>query len=167
MKTFISFLVICVLGYVVYRTIARKEDKVSQVKTVYFYPKTNVYYQVGTGKYLFFDDEKKSWVQTKDFSEEQKLSLGEKAVIENPPTPVWKNNAEDRLIYSANLYSSPSDIKEKFRSDSLSSLPPKPVIKRDTTLAKAPVEDEKPRSGLRKFFDKLFGGKDKTPDSKN
>jgi len=167
MKTFIAFLVICVLGYIVYRTIAGKDDKTSQVKTVYFYPKTNVYYQVGTGKYLFFDGEKKSWVQTKDFSEEQKLSLGEKAVIENPPTPVWKNNAEDRLIYSATLYSSPSDIKEKFRSDSLSSLPPKPVFKRDTAFAKVPVEDEKPRSGLRKFFDKLFGGKDKNPDSKN
>jgi len=167
MKSFIVFLAICLLGYFVYKTISRRDDEANSVKTVYFYPKANVYYQVGTGKYMFFDDEKKSWKQTKDFSEEQKLSLGEKAVIENPPSPVWKNNAEDRLVYSANLYSSPTDLKEKFHSDSISSLPPKPVIRRDTSIAKATVEDQKPRSGIRKFFDKLFGGKDKANDSKN
>ncbi|HJW16851.1 MAG TPA: hypothetical protein VJ499_07015 [Flavisolibacter sp.] len=167
MKTLIAFLVICLLGYILYRSISGKEDDASKVKTVYFYPKKNVYYQVGTGKYIFYDTVEKAWNLTKNFSEEQKLSLGEKAVIENPPAPVWKNNAEDRLIYSANLYSSPSDIKEKFQSDSINSLPPKPVIRHDTAIAKVPVEDEKPKSGLRKFFDKLFGGKDKAADSKN
>ena len=167
MKTFIAFLVICLIGYIVYKTISGKDNESNKVKTVYFYPKANVYYQVGTGKYIFFEEEGKAWKLTKDFSEEQKLSLGEKAVIENPPSPVWKNNAEDRLVYSANLYSSPSDLKEKFHSDSINSLPAKPVIRRDTTIAKAPVEDQKPKSGLRKFFDKLFGGKDKATDSKN
>lgn len=167
MKTLIAFLVICLLGYILYRSISGKEDDASKVKTVYFYPKANVYYQVGTGKYIFYDTVGKAWNLTKNFSEEQKLSLGEKAVIENPPAPVWKNNAEDRLIYSANLYSSPSDIKEKFQSDSINSLPPKPVIRHDTAIAKVPVEDEKPKSGLRKFLDKLFGGKDKPADSKN
>jgi hypothetical protein len=167
MKTLIAFLVICLLGYFLYIIIPGKGDESNKVKTVYFYPKANVYYQVGTGKYMFFDEEGKAWKLTKNFSEEQKLSLGEKAVIENPPSPVWKNNAEDRLIYSANLYSSPSDIKEKFQSDSINSLPPKPVIRHDTVIAKAPVEDQRPKSGLRKFLDRLFGGKDKAADSKN
>jgi hypothetical protein len=167
MKIFFAFLVVCILGYILYRTIPGKSDETNKIKTVYFYPKTNVYYQVGTGKYIFFDEEGKAWKQTKNFSEEQKLSLGEKAVIENPPTPVWKNNAEDRLIYSANLYSSPADIKEKFHSDSINSLPPKPVVRRDSTIAKPPQEEQKPKSGLRKFLDKLFGGRDKAADSKN
>jgi hypothetical protein len=167
MKTIIAFLVICLLGYIIYKTITGKDNESNKVKTVYFYPKANVYYQVGTGKYMFYDEEGKAWKLTKDFSEEQKLSLGEKAVIENPPSPVWKNNAEDRLVYSANLYSSPTDLKEKFHSDSINSLPPKPVIRRDTAIAKAPQEDQRPKSGLRKFFDKLFGGKDKATDSKN
>lgn len=168
MKAILAILAAGAIGYFVYAAV-KPDKKIPQTgtKEVYYYPKANVYYDVATGQYAFFDEVQKSWKLSKDFSEEQKLSLGEKAVIAHPSLPIWKNNAQDRLVYSVNVYASSNDLKQKFQTDSLNSLPPPKIV---VAPPKEPsqeekTETEKPKSGIRKFFDKLFKGKDKEKDS--
>lgn len=169
MKAILAIVIVGVIGYFVYAAV--KPDKKpleTGTKEVYYYPRVNVYYDVGTSQYAYFDSGVKSWKLSKDFSEEQKLSLGEKAVIATPSSPVWKNNEQDKLVYSVNLYSSPNDLKQKFHTDSLSSLPPpKVVVAAPPKEAKQQekTEEEKPKSGFKKFLDKIFKRKDKAKDS--
>jgi len=164
MKAIVAILAIGIIGYLVYASV-RPDKKPPQTGTreVYYYPKANVYYDVATGQYAFFDAGSNNWKLGKDFSEEQKLSLGEKAVITRPSSPIWKNNAQDKLVYSVNVYSSSNDLKQKFHTDSLNSLPPPKVAVTPSKEIKQEekTETEKPRSGIRKFFDKIFKGKDK------
>jgi len=163
MKAILAILAFCIIGFFVYSAVKKEQPKPVKTGVVYYYPKANVYYDVASEQYIYFDSTQKNWKQSKKFSEEQKLSLGEKAVIKNPSSPVWKNNAQDRLIYSANLYSSTNDLQQKYRTDSINSLP-KPVadtekqIDSPQTKPEATTE-EKHKSGIRKFFDKLFKGK--------
>ena len=127
-------------------------------QVVYYYPKSNVYYDGRTGRYIYFSAEEDKWVQATSFTEEQKLSLGERALIDSPAAPVWKNNATDRMIYSVSLYA-PSDLSKKFVEDSISNLPRKkePVIARkDMKVTKDSVKE---KSGLGKLLDKIFGKK--------
>ncbi len=168
MKAILAIVIVGIIGYFVYAAV-KPDKKPAETGTqeVYYYPRANVYYDVGTGQYAYFDTEAKSWKLSRDFSEEQKLSLGEKAVITQPSSPVWENNAQDKLIYSVNVYVSSKELRQKFQADSISSLPPpKPVAApvKDTQQVKKPEKD-KPKSGLRKFFDKIFKGKEKNRDS--
>lgn len=159
MRIIIAVVIVGLAGFLAYSFFMKKEKPV-KTGVVYFYPKANVYYNVASGEYVYFDEQLKKWNQSEDFSEEQKLSLGEKAIIQKPADPIWKNNAEDRIIYSVNVYASSNELKEKFRTDSLNSLPKKttktPAKKVDSA---AKEEADKEKSGIRKFFDKLFGGK--------
>ncbi|MDB5207350.1 MAG: hypothetical protein JWR72_2425 [Flavisolibacter sp.] len=72
--------------------------------------------------------------------------MDKNVLIDSPAKPVWKDNERHKLIYSAVLYASPSDTQEV-----------KPV----TQVKEAPMEVKKEKKGLRKFFDKIFGGKKK------
>jgi hypothetical protein len=170
MKAILAILVVGIIGYFVYAAV--KPDKKplkTGTKEVYYYPKANVYYDVATAQYAFFEEAEKKWKLSKDFSEEQKLSLGEKAVITHPSSPIWKNNTQDRLIYSVNVYASSKDLKQKLRTDSLNSIPsPKVVVSppKDGKQEERP-EEEKPKSGFRKFFDKIFKGKDKEKEKES
>lgn len=168
MKTILAILAIGIVGFFVYLVLKPgRKPLETGTKGVYYYPRANVYYDVATGQYIYFDEAEKTWKQSKNFSEEQKLSLGEKAVISKPSSPIWKNNDQDKLVYSVNLYSSPNDLKQKFHTDSLSSLPPPKVAvtpPKDVKQQEKP-EEEKPKSGFKKFLDKIFKGKDKAKDS--
>lgn len=168
MKGIIAILAIGLLGFFAYSAVKKKSGGV-RTGVVYYYPRANIYYDVAREQYIFFDEKKRAWKETSDFSEEQKLSLGEKAVIPHPSTPIWQNNSQDRLVYSVNLYASGTDLRQKYLTDSLNSLPkplpdtPKWVAPRES---KPSQEEEKPKSGIRKFFEKLFGGgKDKNKNS--
>ena len=171
MKAILAVIIIGVIVFFAYTVLHKKSEPV-KTGVVYYYPKTNIYYDVARSQYIYFDSIQKNWKQSKNFSEEQKLSLGEKAVISNPSSPIWKNNAQDRLVYSVNLYSSGNDLKQKYYVDSINSLP-KPVVD-DTQKQIVPQEPkpeekkEKPKSGFKKFLDKIFGGsKDKEPEKKS
>ena len=170
MKAILAVIIIGIIGFFAYTVMHKKAEPV-KTSVVYYYPKTNVYYDVARSQYIYFDSVQKSWKQSKKFSEEQKLSLGEKAVIGNPPSPIWKNNAQDRLVYSVNLYSSGNDLKQKYYVDSVNSLP-KPAMDTPKKIAQQapPIQEkkEKPKSGFKKFLDKIFGGgKDKEPEKKS
>ena len=65
------------------------------------------------------------------------------------------------MVFSVDLYARPSELKRQYIEDSLRLVP-----KKKTVVAESPSRDsitaapEKPKKGLKKFFDKLFGKKD-------
>lgn len=157
MKAVIAIVISLALGYFAFSFFKPVKEKPKAKGVTWYYPKSNIYYTDGDGKYYYLGDGEK-WVSTTTLSEEQKSVLGDKVLIAQPQDPVWKNNDEHRMIYSVSLYTSAPDIKKKYYEDSLNSLPKKmpPTAKTD--------KEEKPEahtSGLKKFFEKIFKGKKK------
>jgi hypothetical protein len=137
----------------------RAETK-KPVSAVQYYPKANVYYAPDAGEYYFYHSEQKAWISTKKLNNTQVSSLGDH--IEIPYSePVWRNNRQHRMVHSVNLYAAPSLVKSQYTEDSLSLVPKKKpsVSVKSKKPAELPVEEEKPKKGLKKFFDKIFKGK--------
>lgn len=112
----------------------------------YFYPKANVYFDSANREYLFLTNDGKIWTAEKQIPAAMQALMDKSVLIETPAQPVWRDNEQHKLIYSAVLYTKPTDTVEKKEP---------PVVKTDT------VKKEKKRSGIRRFFDKLFGKKKK------
>jgi hypothetical protein len=133
-----------------------------QGNAFYFYPKPNIYYDIEKKEYYVFSSAGNKWEIKTALTENEKAMLGEKVVIDTPSVPVYANNADHRILYSASLYSDEREIREKYIEDSLKSVPKKP----DTTAGKKKeVLDEK-ESGIKKFFKKIFG-KNKEEEKKD
>ena len=133
--------------------------------TFYFYPKSNIYFDVDNDQY-FILSVNDGWKTVDEISEEQKAVLGEKVTLDHPELPVWKANAEHKMIYAASLYNTQKDYREKFYQDSLNSLPKETTLVDttntiDTIINSTVEEEENKKTGIGKFFDKIFSGKKK------
>lgn len=122
----------------------------------YYYPRANVYFDSANKQYVFLTADSSSWQSSAQVPAVVKSLMDKGVLIEHPSHPVWKDNDKHRLVYSALLYATPNDTIEKVE-------PPQPVA---DTPVKAPEESkpEKKRSGIRRFFDKIFGGLKKEKD---
>lgn len=160
MKTALIILAALILAYFAFSAV--KPSQKQKQQAVYYYPEANVYHDLSEGEYYFYHAEQKEWVGTKKITSGQEASLGEKIVL-SQVSPAWKNNYQDRMIYSIGLFGNVNLLKNKYREDSLklfskmNSSPDNSTPARDS-LSQVP---EKPKKGLKKFFDKLFGKKDK------
>lgn len=118
----------------------------------FFYPKANVYFDTVNKDYLFLGSDG-SWVTEKQIPAAMQAMMDKSVLLDTFSQPIWKDNANHKLIYSAVLYASPDDTVEK---------KPAPVIKKpvnaDTTV-------KKERKGLRKFIDKIFSRKNKDKEA--
>ena len=120
----------------------------------YFFPKENIYYDADNDQY-FLQQKDSGWQTVSALPEGKKDSLGEKVLLTDTIRPVWKNNAQDKLLYSLKAYTSADDYQKKFYEDSINSLPKKiETIQQDTVV-------KKEKTGLGKFFEKVFSKKDK------
>ncbi len=119
-------------------------------QTYYFYPKANVYFDTTAGNYIFLGDDGNWQTNVKLPADKQSL-LEKDIIINNPELPVWKNNDAHQLLYSAALYSTAADFKEK----------EKIVVNNKKEMSEEVVEekDKDDKTGLGKFFDKIFKGK--------
>ena len=89
-----------------------------------------------------------TWTTGKEIPAAMQSMMDKSVLLDSFSQPVWKDNQNHRLIYSAALYATPEDTIER---------KPPPV-------AKAPEkkeESKKEKKGLRKFLDKIFGKKNK------
>lgn len=129
-----------------------------QGSTFYFYPKPNVYYDVERKTYYLFEPSKGAWERRETLDAASLAALGKKVVIDTPGVPVYKDNEQHRLIYSATLYASQEEMRRKFEEDSINSLP-----KQNPTTDTLPTtpQEEKHKTKVGKFLDKLFGKKKK------
>lgn len=151
----VVLIIIAVIGFSAIKKSSRQEEKDFQGTTFYYYPKRNLYYDLDRKRYIFLSEDLKTWLYKKEVSREEQATLGKHSVITNPATPIWKDNGQHKLIYGVTLYTSPENVQKQFFEDSLNSLPKKP-----TSLAKknSPEnkKDKKHKSGIGKFFDKIF-----------
>ncbi len=134
----------------------RKEEVVLLPPQYYYYPRANVYFDSANKDYLFLASDGNTWQSAKQIPAAMHSLMDKQAPIENPSQPVWQDNANHKLVYSALLYATPNDTVEK-------KAPPKPVVKTKPADDSSEVE-KKERKGLRRFLDKIFGGKKKEKD---
>lgn len=117
----------------------------------YFYPKANVYFDTVNRDYVFLGSDGRTWTSEKEIPAAMQSMMDKSVLLDSFSSPVWKDNQNHRLIYSAVLYASPEDTIERKPE-------PPPV-------AQAPDNgdsgEKKEKKGLRKFLDKLFGKKKK------
>jgi len=125
-----------------------KSDRPLALHTYYYYPKANFYYDSTAGNYICWDSSSAAW-KTTDKLPVQQEDLGKRVRIADSPAPIWRENQNHRLIYSVSLYSDPEDFKKK----------EKPVVK-DTLKSDSLISEEK-KSGVKKFFERIFPSKKK------
>lgn len=77
-----------------------------------YYPKPNVYYDTTQKAFIYFDSSAANW-KTGNLPVNLQADMGKSVLIPNPTTPVWNNNKEHRLIYSATLYADSEDFKKQ------------------------------------------------------
>lgn len=118
----------------------------------YFYPKANVYFDSANKDYLFLGGNGTTWTTQKQIPAAVQSMMDKGVLIQTPAQPVWKDNANHKLIYSAALYATAADTVEKKA--------PPPPVKVDTVVKK-----EERKSGIGRFFSKLFGKKKKNKDN--
>jgi len=118
----------------------------------YFYPKANVYFDTVNKDYLFLGGDGVTWTTGKEIPAAMQSMMDKMVLLDTFSQPVWRDNENHRLVYSAVLYASPTDTVEK----------KKPVAKQTgNQKAQDHGEPKKEKKGLGKFLDKLFGKKKK------
>lgn len=154
MKRFLFILFLIGVAVVGYFTIISSREDPTDGTTFYYYPRTNLYYDVERERYIYPDTINGGWQKSRKLPGEGKDKLGKYFILNNPAPPVWSQNSHHRLLYGTALYVKADDIRRKFIEDSIRSLPkPKPVPNRKPV----PKDTTDTRSGIERFFDRLFG----------
>lgn len=130
------------------------QQQVVSGKPVYYYPAANIYFDTGNALYTIFD-EQEGWKQAENINEEIKPSLGSKAIILTPATPVWKDNPADRMYYSTALFANPAQVIAKYKADEVTF-----AAKKSVAAPPKNSEAEKTKTGIGRFFKKIFGKKE-------
>ena len=122
----------------------------------FYYPKANVYFDTVNKDYIFLGSDGATWTSGKEIPAAMHSMMDKSVLLDTFSQPVWKDNQNHRLIYSAVLYRSPNDTVEK---------KPEPVAQKPVADVDTSVEQKKEKKGLRKFLDKLFGKKKKDKEA--
>jgi hypothetical protein len=120
----------------------------------YFYPKANVYFDTVNKDYIFLGSDGATWTSGKQIPAAMHSMMDKSVLLDTFSQPVWRDNENHRLIYSAVLYATPADTIEKEE-------PPlvlQPPVNPDS-------DKKKEKKGLRKFLDKIFGKKKKDQEA--
>lgn len=133
-----------------------------QGKNIYYYPTSNIYFDADNNHYIVIDGDK-GWSVKDELLPEQSANLGRRVLVNNPAVPVWKANDDHKMVYAASLYTTTDDYNQKFREDSLSSLPKRVDTSADSANPDT-TSQKKEKRGVGKFLDRIFGGK---KDKKN
>jgi hypothetical protein len=123
----------------------------------YYFPNTNVYYDVAAGQYIYSLDSATTWNAINEESKEPPATLGAKQVIYSDTKDVWKANAQHRQQYKGAIYNLMQDDDSAMEAASDAS-------ERKVAVKKPPLKkaEEKPKKkGLARFFNNLFGKKEK------
>src|SRR5829696_2624690 len=89
--------------------------------TYYFYPKANVYFDTVNKDYIFLGGDGRTWTSEKQIPAAMQSIMDKSILLDTFSQPVWKDNENHRLVYSAVLYASPNDTIEN---------KPKPLVQK-------------------------------------
>ena len=77
-----------------------QETKTQQVK-FYYYPSSNIYYNITSGEYWYYDDVSATWTQVKTLPESITLTKTPVYTVYYNGEEVWKDNAAHMKKYKA------------------------------------------------------------------
>ncbi|TCZ73362.1 hypothetical protein [Flaviaesturariibacter aridisoli] len=124
-----------------------------QGSRILYYPRSNVYLDQDQHQYLLFDTVEQQWHRKPRLDPDQEAALGAAVTIENPKQPVYRDNAQHRLVYGTAQYTDRNALARKRVEDSLAAAPP---------TAAPPVEEApKKKSRVGRWLQKIFGKKEK------
>jgi hypothetical protein len=157
MKRILWFMIVLMnIGFVTIFTCCNN-NKVSQ-NQYYYYPKTNVYYDVRRSLYFYSLNGGQSWDSVARLSDKEPSTLGNRETVYSTSLQVYKENETHRKKYGGSLFLLPNqgsfgeaDSGAVERSVASKANPRKTYAKRSSgngKPAKKPFKD---------FFKKIFG----------
>lgn len=157
MKLRSMFIKVVVFVFIVIGFHACKNKVENKPSEFYYYPKTNMYFDVAKNIYIFSLDGAKTWDTIDAKTQNEPMTLGDKKVLYGSPDSIWKDNDAHRQAYGGKLY----DVLANDTTDvsSTTIITEKKVIKKTAPVKKEEEEVQKPRKGLGKFLNKIFGKK--------
>ena len=129
---------------------------------VYYFPEKNTYYDTRTNNFYYSLDSARSWDSLKYTGHDYGIALGGRIALDNQPAFPFTGNDSHRKAHNGILLNfENSRTRLLARSDSLKKIKAAPVIKsrEKEEEEEEQVSEEKPKKGLRKFFDNIFGKK--------
>lgn len=138
---------LCLISVTLLFSCQQKKQTEKQGSTFLYYPKANIYYDIEQKQYYVFDSSVNQWQKEKQLTLNEN-DLGKKVLLTNAPVPVYRDNAQHRLIYGAALYTSSDEVRRKYIEDSLNSLPPPVVANAE--------KKEKKKGFFKRLWDKVF-----------
>lgn len=151
-KLIIGIVIIGAIAGLIYFN--RSSEKKPEDFVFMYYPKANTYYHISSNEFVFIDPGTGSWNRSEKMPALED-SLGKYVTLNITDQPVWKNNRQHRIVHGTSLYASPEEVKSKLLEDSMKSIPPKPVVVVNSDSV-SEEKQEKKRSGVRRFFDRIF-----------
>ncbi len=95
--------IIASIGFVSLQLSCSSNKQKQEVK-FYYYPKTNIYFDVAKKDYIYSLDGGKAWGIINNSMDKEPATLGKRVVIYSPVDSIWKQNEVHRKQYGGNLY---------------------------------------------------------------
>lgn len=125
----------------------------------YYYPEKNVYYSLEKKNFFYSLDGGKTWDSIVNPSGNDPGTLGEKVVIKSLAEDVYKSNETHRNLYKGKLYNITAG--ETGVALSAPEVTERKEAEKSKAESKPKAAEEKPKKGLKKFLNKIFGRHDK------
>jgi hypothetical protein len=134
-------------------------NKQPQQHEFYYYPKTNVYYDLQSSTYIYSLDGGRTWYSVNKLTENEPGTLGNKQIIYSTSNEIYKDNAAHRKKYGGSLIVFANTENDVNAVDTGAS--ERPAIKKNVkhkSTGKKGTEYNKPqKKPLKDFFKKIFG----------
>jgi hypothetical protein len=137
--------------------LACSNNKVKDDLQFYYYPEKNVYYESAKRTFFYSLDGTRSWAKYKSASSTEPGTLGDKVLIHSLDSNVYNENEKHRKLYAGRLYAINM-------SNTVTAITSAEVVERNIAVSKRKLEVKKrvankPKSGIGKFINKIFGKK--------
>lgn len=135
-----------------------KNSKENEELAFYYYPDKNVYYNPSANIFYYSIDGANTWDSIANNNENELVTLGEKVEVISEKDRIYEDNPAHRKLYKGVLY----DVIKNDTATLLAvnEVSERKVIKKRKTVVTDTVE-VKQKKGIKKFFDKIFGKRDK------
>lgn len=141
---------------------ASQNDRQQQPYEFYYYPKTNMYYNVKDETYFFSVDGAQSWDSLSAENGQTPATLGYRETLYSRHPDVWRDNEMHRKEYGGLLVNlvnedqadtgkTVSEVKERTVK----------TTKNTNQVSTKQEEQVRKKGGLKKFINKIFGKKKK------
>ncbi len=135
--------------------ISCNSGKQKQEVKFYYYPRTNVYFDVDKKNYIYSLDGGRSWGIINNSIDKEPATLGKRVVIYSPTDSIWKENESHRRQYAGTLY---NIVREANMASTAGVVTERKTASKSVRLKtirrKAPAQKPEKK---RNFFEKIFG----------